>query len=61
MWKSNNIPSNDTDIGTLKRALKSATARRYEDKWDNDVKDTEKHHVPQTYIKFKANFGISKI
>ena len=34
MWESRNIPHKNTNIGSMKHALKMATIRRYKDKWE---------------------------
>ena len=58
MWEPQNIPPKYSEISSVKHALKLVTVRRYEDKWQNDVKHAEKHPVLRTYIKFQENFGI---
>ena len=58
VWDLQNIPPSESDIGSIKRALKLATVQRYKDKWENDVKDTIKYPVLRTYTKFKNSFSV---
>ena len=58
VWESQPVPSDGAQICSLKHNLKIAAMQKYVDEWENEVKETGKHPILRTYIKFNKHFGI---